>query len=215
MAEDDEGIAAPESDGASSETADTGDASESTGSWPADAQAEYTRKTQALAEERKQWESQRSQQTSQLQQYAQQLQAQQYARQAQQQHAQQQQQQPQQAQQTMLDQLRNMPYVDGATIAQLMERMVNDGITPLNQAIQQRDHVISNLNRQYQSLNDSVGTAQGKQAEKDLNARLLKVLEDQGLPNNETVHTWMRDVFYSHEGEPLAEQYPEMVRARW
>ena len=25
----------------------------------------------------------------------------------------------------------------------------------------------------------------------------------------------MRDVFYSHEGEPLAEQYPEMVRARW
>lgn len=215
MAEDDEGIAAPESDGASSETADTGDASESTGSWPADAQAEYTRKTQALAEERKQWESQRSQQTSQLQQYAQQLQAQQYARQAQQQHAQQQQQQPQQAQQTMLDQLRNMPYVDGATIAQLMERMVNDGITPLNQAIQQRDHVISNLNRQYQSLNDSVGTAQGKQAEKDLNARLLKVLEDQGLPNNETVHTWMRDVFYSHEGEPLTEEYPEMVRARW
>ena len=61
-----------------------GEASES-GAWPAEVQAEYTKQTQALADERKQWESQRSEATQQLQQYAQQLQQQQYARQAQQQ----------------------------------------------------------------------------------------------------------------------------------
>ena len=51
------------------------------GSWPADVQAEFTKKTQALADERKAWEGQRSQweqqktqATQQLQQYAQQLQ---------------------------------------------------------------------------------------------------------------------------------------------
>ena len=42
-------------DGASTESTDTGGDTSSSGSWPADAQAEYTRKTQALADERKQW----------------------------------------------------------------------------------------------------------------------------------------------------------------
>ena len=42
-------------------------------SWPKDVQAEYTRKSQALADERKQWESQRNQWTTQAQQQQQQL----------------------------------------------------------------------------------------------------------------------------------------------
>ena len=214
MADENEVIVTPEGDGAAPDTTDTGGASDETGSWPAEAQAEYTRKTQALSEERKQWESQRSQQTSQLQQYAQQLQAQQYARQAQQQYAQQPQQQ-QAPQQTMLDQLRQMPYVDGSTIAGIFERMVNDGITPLNKALQQRDQALSQLHRQYQSLRDSVGSSQGKQAQHDLDARFLKVREEQGLPDNESVQEWLRDVYYSHEGEPLDAEYPEMVRTRW
>jgi hypothetical protein len=218
MADADEMVVTPEGNGETSDTGDTGDtgdASESTGSWPAEAQAEYTRKTQALAEDRKQWETQRSQQTSQLQQYAQQLQAQQYARQAQQQYAQQQPPQQQAPQQTMLDQLRQMPYLDGATAAQLMERMVNDGINPLNNALRQRDQALSQLHRQYQALRDSVGSSQGKQAQQDLDSRFLKVREEQGLPDTESIQEWLRDVYYSHEGEPLDTEYPEMVRTRW
>jgi len=108
-----------------------------------------------------------------------------------------------------------MPYLDGATAAQLIERMVNDGITPLNQALQQRDQALSQLHRQYQALRDSVGSSQGKQAQHDLDARFLKVREEQGLPDNESVQEWLRDVYYSHEGEPLDTEYPEMVRTRW
>ena len=72
MAEDVIDVAAPEG---GDTTVDTGDGASSGGSaWPAEVQAEYTKKTQALAEERKQWDSQRTQQQQQLQQYAQQLQ---------------------------------------------------------------------------------------------------------------------------------------------
>jgi chromosome segregation ATPase len=52
------------------------------GAWPADVQAEFTKKTQALADERRQWENDRFSQQQQMQQYQQQLQ--QYANQMQQ-----------------------------------------------------------------------------------------------------------------------------------
>jgi len=213
MAEDTEIAPPDETGGAPDATASGGDTA-AAGSWPADAQAEYTRKTQALAEERKQWDTERTKQTQQLQQYAQQMQQQQYARQAQQQ-AQQQSTQGQQSQTAMLDQLRQMPYLDGATAAQLMERMVNEGINPLNQALQQRDQVISKLNKDYRDLSDRVGTNQGRQAEQDLDARFLKIREAQGLPDAEIVHELMRDIYLSHQGETLDQEYPEMLRKRW
>ena len=75
MAEEDVTVATePIESDAAPENTETGGESSSSNSWPADAQAEYTRKTQALAEERKSWETQRTQQTQQLQSYAQQLQ---------------------------------------------------------------------------------------------------------------------------------------------
>ena len=211
MAEDDVNVAPEQTESsAAPENTETGGDTSSSGSWPAEAQAEYTRKTQALADERKQWEAERTQQTQQLQQYAQQMQQQQYARQAQQQS-----QQTQQSNNTMLDQLRTMPYLDGNTAAQLMERMVNEGINPLNNALKQRDQALAQLYKDYKSLKDNVGASQGKQAEKDLEHRFTKIREEQGLPDNEIVHELMRDVYYSHEGDTLDQEYPDMLRKRW
>ena len=211
MAEDDVNVAPEQTESsAAPENTETGGDTSSSGPWPAEAQAEYTRKTQALADERKQWDSERSQQTHQLQQYAQQLQQQQYARQAQQQT-----QQKQQSNNTMLDQLRQMPYLDGNTAAQLMERMVNEGINPLNQALQHRDQALAKLYKDYKELRDNVGASQGKQAEKDLDTRFLKIREDQGLPDSDVVNELMRDVYYSHEGDTLDTEYPQMLRKRW
>jgi multidrug efflux pump subunit AcrA (membrane-fusion protein) len=189
-----------------------GDAPES-GAWPADVQAAYTKKTQALADERKTWESQRSEQTQQLQQYAQQLQQQQYARQAAQQQAQTQQ-QGQQSQNTMLDQLRQMPYLDGATAAQLMERMVGEGITPLQQAIQQRDQVIAQMRKDYTSLRDTVGQGRTKQAEADLEQRFIQLRDETGLPDEEVINDFLRDVYYSFEGGDWDRKFPETARSR-
>jgi uncharacterized phage infection (PIP) family protein YhgE len=182
----------------------------SSGAWPAEAQAEYTRKTQALADERKQWDAQRDKQTQQLQQYAQQMQQQQYAQQAQQQA-----QQGQQSQQTMLDQLRQMPYLDGATAAQLMERMVNEGINPLNKAIQNRDVALAQLHKQYKALQSNVGETRGAQAQKDLDSRFMKIREEQGLPDAEVIKEVMQDIYLSHEGDSLDSEFPAMMRNRW
>ena len=215
MAEDD-GNVAPEQfeSGETPENTETGGDTSSDGSWPAEAQAEYTRKTQALADERKSWEADRAQQTQQMQQYAQQLQQQQYAKQAQQQ-AQQTTQNRQQSNDTMLDQLRGMPYLDGNTAAQLMERMVNEGINPLNNALQQRDQAMSQLYKDYKSLKDSVGANQGKQAQEALDTKFVQMREQLGLPDTEIVHELMRDVYYSHEGDTLDQEYPDMMRKRW
>jgi len=176
-------------------------------------QAEYTKKTQALADERKQWEMQRAEATQQLQQYAQQLQQQQYARQAAQQQAQSQQ-QGQQSQSSMLDQLRQMPYLDGATAAQLMERMVNEGINPLNQALQQRDQALAQVRKDYAALRDAVGKGHNKQAEADLDARFVQLREEAGLPDDAVINELLKDVYYSFEGGDWNEKFPDEARAR-
>jgi hypothetical protein len=209
MAEELDG--APVSEGTSSEPA--GDGAESAGgSWSPEVQAEYTKKTQALAEERKSWDTQRQQQAQQLQQYAQQLHQQGQAYQQQTQQATQQ--QAQGAQQSMLDQLRSMPYLDGNTAAQLVERLVGEGITPMQKQLQQRDQALSTIYQDYKALKEQVGSAQGQQAEKDLDSRFIELRDKHGLPDEEVIHELMKDVYFSHEGSDLNEQYPDMLGKR-
>ena len=209
---DDEVVEAPEiSEGASEDTAASGGESGS-GAWPAEVQAEYTKKTQALADERKSWEGERAQQQQQLQHYAQQLQQQQ-------QHVQQTQQQQgptqqQQQQDTMLDQLSKMAYLDGPTAAEVMRRMMVEGIQPLQQQLQQRDKALAHIYRDYKSLRDVVGKSYGQQAERDLDTRFQEIRSEQGLPDEEVIREIMQDVYYSHEGDDLNREFPEMVRKR-
>ena len=214
MAEELIDVAAPEG---GESTVDTGDGADSgNSSWPAEVQAEYTKKTQALAEERKNWDSQRAQQQQQLQQYAQQLQQHGYAQQQRAQQAQPQQpQQPQQQQPSMVDQLRKMPYLDGNTAAQLVERLVGEGIQPLRSQLQQRDRALATIYQDYKTLRDQVGQSQGKQAEKDLDARFIQLREQHGLPDEEIVNDLMRDIYFSHEGDDLDKAFPDMFAKRW
>ena len=191
-----------------------GDAAEG-GAWPADVQAAYTKKTQALADERKQWDGQRAQQQQQLQQYAQQIQQQGYAQQQQQYQQQQRTQQGQQGQQpSMLDQLRQMPYLDGNTAAQLAERLVTEGINPLQNQIRQRDQALAQLNKDYTALRNWMGQNQGKQAEKELDARFVQLRDQHGLPDEEVINELLKDIYYSHEGSDLNQAYPGMAGDR-
>jgi hypothetical protein len=183
-------------------------------SWPKEVQAEYTRKSQALADERKQWEQHRDQWTSQAQNQHQQLQ--QYAQQLQQQQgaASQQATPQQQAQTSMVEQLKGMSYLDGPTAAALVERIMGEGIAPLNTAIQQRDKALTAMYQKYKTLEDSIGKQQGKQTESELETRFAKAREDHGLPDEEWAHEYLRDVYYSHEGADLNNSYSDMVRTR-
>jgi len=207
---DDEVVDAPEiAEGASEDTAASGGGPSDPEPWSKEVQAEYTKKTQALADERKAWEDQRGSQQQQLQQYAQQLQQQAAAGQ-QAQH----QQQGDTRQQTMLDQLSKMPYLDGPTAAELMRRMMTEGIQPLQQQLQQRDQALAQVYRDYKSLKDVVGQSYGQQAERDLDTRFQEIRNTQGLPDDEVIREIMLDVYHSHEGDDLNSQFPEMVRKR-
>ena len=211
MAEELDGTPAVE-ESATSEPA--GDSAGGTGqSWSPELQAEYTKKTQALAEERKAWDSQRTQQAQQLRQYAQQVQQQGQAHQQQAQQAQQRQQQS--GQQSMVDQLRGMSYLTGDTAAQLVERLVGEGITPIHQQLQQSQQALATISQEYKTLKNQVGSAQGKQAERDLDTRFLELREKHGLPDEEIVNTLMRDVYLSYEpGEELNTKFPDMFGER-
>jgi len=187
------------------------DQSES-GAWPADVQAEYTKKTQALADERRQWENDRFSQQQQMQQTQQQLQ--QYASQMQNQRQQGQQTQHQAQQKGLLDQLRSMPYLDGNTAAQLMERIMGEGISPLQQQLQQRDQAMSQMYNEYKTLKDTVGSNQSKSAEQELNSRFQQLRDEHGLPAEPWADDYLKDVYFSHEGKDLNAQYPGMVRTR-
>jgi hypothetical protein len=206
---DDEVVEAPEiSEGVSEEPIAPGGESSDSGSWSKDQQAEFTRKSQALAEERRTWESQRGTQQQQLQQYAQQVQQQAAA--GQQAH----QQQGATQQQSMLDQLAKMPYLDGPTAAELMRRIMVEGIQPLQHQLKQRDQALAQVYKDYKSLRDVVGKSYGKQAERDLDTRFEEIRTQQGLPDDEVVREIMRDIYHSHEGDDLDAQFPEMVRKR-
>lgn len=182
-------------------------------SWPKDVQAEFTRKSQALADERKQWEAHRDQWATQAQ--TQQQQLQQYAQQLQQQQQASSQASPQQQAQTnMVEQLKGMSYLDGPTAAALVERIMNEGISPLNTAIQQRDKALMAMHQKYKALEDSLGQQQGKQVESELETRFAKAREEHGLPDEEWAHEYLRDVYYSHEGADLNNSYSDMVRTR-
>ena len=194
-----------------------GDGAESAGgSWSPEVQAEYTKKTQALAEERKSWETQRTQQSQQLQNYANYLKQQGSAhqQQVQQQQAKQNQQQAQAGQSSMLEQLRGLPYLTGDMAAQLVERLVNEGISPIQQQMQQRDQALATIWQDYKGLRDRVGDEHGKQAEKDLDARFQELRTKHGLPDEEAIRELQKDVYFSHEGDDLNAEYPDMLGKR-
>ena len=214
MAEDEAPVAE------TSEPVDTQTSGEDTGSggsWPADVQAEFTKKTQALSDDRKSWESeksawnqQRTQAAQQLQQYAQQLEQQQKAgRQSSSKNTRQNQ------RESLMQQLQQMSYLDGPTAATLVQRIMDEGINPLNNAIKQRDQALSHIYKEYKTLKENVGNQTSKQAEVELASRISKAREDAGLPNEPWVNNLMEDVYYSHEGPGLTDQFPKMVQERW
>jgi len=185
---------------------------ESTGAWPKEVQAEFTKKSQALADERRQFDGQRQQWQQQQQYLQQQQQSQAQQRQHQQVQAQQGQKQAQNKQ--LLDQLREMSYLDGPTAAQVIERLINEGINPLHQALQQRDQALAQMYKEHKQMREGFGKHTTQAAESDLTQRFSKMREEHGLPDEEWANQYLQDVWYSHEGDGLANEYPDMVRAR-
>ena len=180
--------------------------SDATQSWSPEVQAEYTKKTQALAEERKSWEAERDktaathqQQAAYLQQVAQQMQ--QRAQQAGQ--AQQQAQQPDPYQP-----LREMGYVDGNTAAQLF--------SGLQQAMGQRDLALQQMFKEMSEVRKTVQGSQQKASASEFDTKLADTLTGLGIPDElkEDMLEHVRDVALSHEGKGLMKELPDLTKQR-
>ena len=179
--------------------------SNSTESWSPEVQAEYTKKTQALADERKAWESQRDSGSAQLRQQAQQLQN--YAAQLQQRQQQSQQQQaPPQA--DPYKSLRDLNYLDGGTAAQLFQGV--------QKAIGQRDLALQQMYKEMSEVRKSVQGDRTRAGESEFETQLGSTLNGLGIPdelrNDMLEH--VRDVALSHEGKGLMKELPDITKKR-
>jgi len=178
------------------------------GAWPKEVQAAYTKKTQALAEERKafeakqkDWETQRENAVKQLQSYYQQIQQQRGQGQ-------------QQAQPDILDQLPNMDYVDGRTAAQLAQRL-QQGINPLTKSYQQLQSQNQWLYQELGKVQKAMQEIQGGKRESDFNSLITRTRAELGLPDSDVVTEAIKDVYLSHQDDDdLRENFPSLVRDR-
>lgn len=162
--------------------------------------SQYTQVTQQQAAREKQW----TDYTANLQQQLQQRQGAQ---------------QPAQPQangfQQELEALSGKSYVSGAEAAALMKRVVEQGITPLANSIQQRDAVIKLLYSKLQNVDQTVGGLAKGTSQAEQKALYQSAKQNAALPDDPVVQDFMEDIYLSHEGKDLNTEFPNMVKARW
>lgn len=117
--------------------------------------------------------------------------------------------------QQQLAALENAPYVDGKTAAALAMSIVNQGIAPLAQELQKRDAVIGLLAKKLQGLDGTVTGLSGRSSATDMAQKFSQVRSSVGLPEAPVINDFVQDIYYSHEGEDLEREFPNMVKQRW
>lgn len=186
------------------ETTDTSQGQETQqGSWPKEFQAEFTRWRQqesARAEQERQAWSQKEQQYQQV--------VQQLVQRMQQAAKPQQQQDPFAA-------VKDMPYVDGQTMAQLLQQ-VQQGYQPVQSQVQQLAATMNLLAKENATLKQQLGGIQGESQTAKIENRFNAVRTSLGMPDNPTTRQILEDVFYSHEWNGLEDQeFQKYVQERW
>ena len=110
--------------------------------------------------------------------------------------------------------LRDLPYVDGASLVELVEQVKSQDIGGIVQAIQQRDQALQLMHNQLTKLQKAFDGVQGKSAETEFGGRLSKVRESLGLPDADWTGEFLKDIYLSHEGDDLANEFPNLARTR-
>lgn len=169
-------------------------------------QADYTRKTQTLAEERRQWESERSKTNEELN--SQKAQLRQLATeimQARNQAA---------AGPDLGSQIASMKYIDGQTGAAMLKAFQEDGLKPIVNAIKQRDEKINLLTGQLAQVNSVVQQLQGTHSSAQFDRLVDSAMKEAGLPASAS--EFAKDVYLSYEpGPQLNAEFPRLLKERW
>lgn len=114
-----------------------------------------------------------------------------------------------------LQQLANATYVDGKTAASLVSRLVKDGIGGLAESIKQRDQVIALLYKKLEGVGSQVSEFKSSASKEALNGLYTQVRADVQLPNDPVIKEFLEDIYWSHTGNDLNQEFPKMVRERW
>lgn len=173
------------------------------GSWPKEFQAEFTRwrqqETARAEQERQAWTQKEQQYQQVVQQLVQRMQ--QAAK-------------PQQ-QQDPFAAVKDMPYVDGQTMAQLLQQ-VQQGYQPVQSQVQQLAATMNLLAKENAGLKQQLGGIQGESQTAKTENRFNTVRTSLGMPDNPTTRQILEDVFYSHEWNGLEDQeFQRYVQERW
>jgi hypothetical protein len=168
-------------------------------------QADHTKKTtqaararDQLSRERQELQSSHAQKEQQLQQLTTQLLAMKN--------------QPQGQQKDYLAELEKMGHLDGRTAAQLMRAIQDQGFGSVAQAMEQRDHIISNLGTQLTKLNEVVRHLSDTRSNTSFDTKISRWLQDLGLDDQFT--DLAKEVYLAYEGEDLDDEFPDILRNR-
>lgn len=163
-------------------------------------QSEYTKKTQALAAERKAYEAEKAQATQALLEHARQLAA---ARQS-----------GQNPPKDPLADIRSQAFLDGNTAAKLVESIQQHGIAPIVQGMQQRDKALQLMYKQIEKMAGVIDRLEAQNGQSGIKSKVEAVRAQLGLPSDPAVDDLLQDLYASHEGDNWDEEFPTVAKTR-
>jgi hypothetical protein len=122
--------------------------------------------------------------------------------------AQQQSRQPQSQQPNLADQLRQLPYLDGAAAADLTDNILGQ--------FKQRDQILVAALRELQQMKATLGTLNETHSSQTFDAKIDRVLTEGGYPNDPRVKKLAQALYLAYEpGPELDSEFPEIWRQYW
>lgn len=112
-----------------------------------------------------------------------------------------------------LSKLKALQYLSGNDASEMFETLMGQGISPIVQAIQERDQVITGLYKMVQNLQQQFQTYGSTQQQGAFEGRIAGWVKELGLP--EEAVPLAKEIYLAYEGDDLDEQFPEILRNRW
>ncbi len=122
-------------------------------------------------------------------------------------------QQGQQGGQDFLTQLASRPYLDGATAAQIVRSIQQEGFGSVVKAIQDRDTIIQNFHQRLGSMQQVLDQLSGAHTETAVGQRLQGWMQQADIP--EEAIEFAKDMYSAYEGDDLDNEFPQILADRW
>ena len=110
--------------------------------------------------------------------------------------------------------VRDLPLVDGQTIASLYDRIQKEGFGPLHRTIQAYNQMITAINRRLDSIQGTVGSMSEERASYDFDRMITAEIKRHGYnPEHPAVREASRSLYLSYEpGEDLDREFPGLLK---